>query len=102
MSGYPLDSFETFKVFEWISLIIPDRQMETSAVWMHQHPDIFVVSRDRASAYASAASEVAPQALQVVDRFHLVKNLHGSYPSPSGTMSGRNPRSQQAERRRSC
>ena len=42
---------------------------------MHQHPDIFVVSRDRASAYASAASEAAPQALQFVDRFHLVKNL---------------------------
>ena len=55
--------------------LLPDRQMETSATWMSQHPDLFVISRDRASAYASAASEAAPQALQVADRFHILKNL---------------------------
>jgi transcriptional regulator with XRE-family HTH domain len=33
------------------------------------------VSRDRASAYAAAASEAAPQAIQVADRFHVCKNL---------------------------
>lgn len=55
--------------------LLPDRQMETSAAWMYQHPDLFVVSRDRASAYPSAASEAAPQALQIADRFHILKNL---------------------------
>jgi transposase len=58
-----------------LSLIIPDRQAETSARWMRQHPDITVVSRDRGSAYASAASQGAPQAVQCADRFHVVKNL---------------------------
>jgi hypothetical protein len=29
--------------------VLPDRQAETSAQWMWQHPDIFVVSRDGGS-----------------------------------------------------
>jgi transposase len=34
-----------------------------------------VVSRDRATSYADAAKRSAPQAQQVADRFHLLKNL---------------------------
>jgi transposase len=55
--------------------LLPDRRAETSAQWMRQRPDITVVSRDRGGEYASAASQGAPQALQVADRFHIVKNL---------------------------
>ena len=55
--------------------LLPDRQAETSASWMRANPEIAVVSRDRGSAYASAASQVAPQAIQVADRFHICKNL---------------------------
>lgn len=55
--------------------LLPDRQADTSAAWMSHHPDIFVVSRDRGGAYASVASEAAPQATQCADRFHIVKNL---------------------------
>jgi transposase len=55
--------------------LLPDRQAETSAQWMHQHPDIPVVSPDRGSEYAKAASLGAPQATQCADRFHIVKNL---------------------------
>lgn len=55
--------------------ILPDRRAETAAAWMRDNPDIHVVSRDRASAYASAALEAAPQAIQVADRFHVCKNL---------------------------
>ena len=55
--------------------LLPDRQAETAAAWMYHHPDLFVVSRDRGSAYASAASQAAPQATQCADRFHVVKNL---------------------------
>jgi transposase len=36
---------------------------------------IEVISRDRASAYAHAAHEAAPQATQLADRFHLLMNL---------------------------
>jgi transposase len=55
--------------------LLPDRRAETSAAWMRDNPEIQVVSRDRASAYASAAADVAPQAIQVADRFHVSKNL---------------------------
>ncbi len=55
--------------------LLPDRQAETSAQWMWHHPDISVVSRDRGGEYAKAASQGAPQAIQVADRFHVCKNL---------------------------
>src|SRR6266516_8113863 len=75
MSGFPLDSYDISMRNERKSLIIPDRQAETSAAWMRENPEIAVVSRDRGSAYASAASEAAPHAIQVADRFHVCKNL---------------------------
>lgn len=55
--------------------LLPDREAATSAVWMHHQPDLMAVSRDRGGAYASAAREGAPQAMQYADRFHLLKNL---------------------------
>lgn len=55
--------------------VLPDRRAETVARWMSQHPDIFVVSRDRGGEYASAATLATPQAIQVADRFHLYRNL---------------------------
>jgi transposase len=42
---------------------------------MSAHPEIALVSRDRGREYASAAASGAPQALECVDRFHLLKNL---------------------------
>ncbi|GHO48505.1 hypothetical protein KSX_66680 [Ktedonospora formicarum] len=55
--------------------LLPDREADSSAAWMHQHPDLMAVSRDRGGAYASAAAQAAPQAIQCADRFHLLKNL---------------------------
>jgi transposase len=55
--------------------VLPDRQAETAAVWMRDNPEIQVVSRDRGTEYASAATQGAPQAIQVADRFHVCKNL---------------------------
>lgn len=45
--------------------------------WLKKHPKIKLVARDRASAYASAISEILPQCVQVADRFHLLQNLLG-------------------------
>jgi transposase len=75
MSDYPLDSFGTFKRSEWISLIIPDRSCATVARWLASHPEVEIISRDRGTDYAAAAREAAPQAKQIADRFHLVRNL---------------------------
>ena len=55
--------------------VLVDRSAATTASWFKDHPDVEVISRDRAGLYAEAAREGAPQARQVADRFHLLQNF---------------------------
>jgi transposase len=55
--------------------LLPDRSEESTAQWLRSHPGTEIVSRDRASLYAAAATKAAPQAIQVADRWHLLHNL---------------------------
>ena len=55
--------------------LLADRKAETLALWLQAHPVVEVLSRDRSKTYKRAMSEGAPEAIQVADRFHLVKNL---------------------------
>jgi transposase len=55
--------------------LLPDRKEETLTAWLLTHPEIEVISRDRGGEYAAAAKKGAPQAQQIADKFHLLKNL---------------------------
>lgn len=55
--------------------VLPDRDSETFANWLRDHPGAEIICRDRASGYTRAIKEAAPDALEVADRWHLLQNL---------------------------
>ena len=55
--------------------LLPDRSVQTAEAWLRMHPEITVISRDREENYAVAAKRGSPQAKQIADKFHLLKNL---------------------------
>ena len=55
--------------------LLADRAADRMADWFRNHPELEIVSRDRDGLYADAARQGAPEARQVADRFHLLKNL---------------------------
>jgi hypothetical protein len=58
-----------------ISDLLAERSADSFALWLAAHPSVELITRDRSSEYAKAATAAAPQAVQVADRFHLVGNL---------------------------
>jgi transposase len=59
--------------------LLPGREAAPLAEWLRQHPSITTISRDRAIAYQEGATSGAPQAEQIADRWHVLKNLTSAF-----------------------
>lgn len=55
--------------------LLPDCSASTLANWLEAHPSAQTISRDGAREYARGIADGAPDALQIADRWHLLKNL---------------------------
>lgn len=56
--------------------LLADRTAATLEQWLKDHPGVEIITRDRSNEYIEGATRGAPDAIQVADRFHLVKNVH--------------------------
>lgn len=72
--GTIIVDFETHRPIE----LLEDRSAETLAAWLKEYPKLRIVGRDRSTEYERAIEEGAPQAVEVLDRWHLLKNLRQS------------------------
>lgn len=85
-SSIGVDDFAFKKRHTYGTIIVDGKTHEPVAVldgrdgkslkeWLLQNKHVKTVTRDRASAYASAVKEILPDAMQIADRFHLHQNL---------------------------
>jgi transposase len=55
--------------------LLESRETDDVAKWLMEYPNIQLVVRDGSAQYAAAIKQAHPNAIQVNDRFHILKNL---------------------------
>src|SRR5262245_57032914 len=55
--------------------VLPDQEASTLAGWLRRHPGVGVVARDRGQHVREGVTLGAPEAVQIADRFHLLRNV---------------------------
>jgi transposase len=55
--------------------LLEERSSASVRDWLQAHPEVEAVSRDRGIHYSEGATQGAPQAVQIADRWHLLHNL---------------------------
>lgn len=68
--------------------LLADRTAETLASWLQAHPGVKWISRDRSGEYARGAHLGAPEAQQIMDRWHVIVRRIGAYSIPFGERRG--------------
>jgi len=69
--GTVMINWDTHRIID----ILPSRETNEVQKWLSAYPNLKMISRDGASTYASAGRKSHPDAIQITDRFHLIKNL---------------------------
>jgi transposase len=55
--------------------LLPDRKSSSLSKWLKDHPGIEMITRDRSTEYARGVTEASQDIQQIIDRWHLLKNL---------------------------
>ena len=69
--GTVMVNIETGRIVD----MLESRESAEVAVWLASFPNIKIVSRDGSTMYASAIRTAHPNAVQISDRFHILKGL---------------------------
>ncbi len=69
--GTVMVDIESRKVID----LLDSRDLDDVTKWLKTYPNLKVITRDGSVTYASAIKKAHPNAIQVNDRFHLLKNL---------------------------
>lgn len=55
--------------------LLEDRTTSTLSNWLKKHRNIEIVTRVRANSYSKAINDSRPSAIQIADKWHLLKNM---------------------------